>query len=294
MRLRTVALTAASLACFAGNSLLARRALGARAIDPATFTAVRLASGALVLPLLAFAGGRRPRGGSWASALALFVYAGAFSLAYLRILAGPGALLLFAAVQATMLGWGVAHGERPSPLQWLGVALALGGLAYLTLAGGGSGVDPIGAGLMLTAGVAWGAYSLRGRSARDPLATTASNFLRAAALAVPAMLLFLGRLDATPTGLLLAVTSGALASGVGYSLWYAAVPSLGATRAATVQLSVPVLTALAAVALLGEGVTGRLAFAAVAILGGVALSLRRGRAPGAAGGLPDAAPGAAQ
>lgn len=152
-------------------------------------------------------------------------------------------------------------------------------------------MDPAGAALMLASGVAWGAYSLRGRSAQDPLATTGANFLRAAALACPAALLFLGRLEATPTGLALAAASGALASGVGYSLWYAAVPSLGSTRAATVQLSVPVITALAAVALLDERVTARLALATVAILGGVALSLRRAGVAGAPGGLAKAAPG---
>jgi drug/metabolite transporter (DMT)-like permease len=273
------ALTAASLACFAANSLLARRALGGGAIDPATFTAVRLGAGALVLPLLALAGGRRPAGGGWGPALALFLYAGAFSLAYLRIHAGPGALLLFAAVQATMLGWSVLRGERPTAVQWTGAALALGGLAYLTLPGARGGVDPSGALLMLAAGAGWGAYSLRGRSARDPLATTAANFLRAAILAGPLALLLLPRAHATSAGLALAAASGALASGVGYSLWYAAVPALGPTRAATVQLAVPVLTALVAAGLLGERVTARLALSAAAILGGVALSLRRGAAP---------------
>ncbi len=276
--LRTAALTAAALACFAANSLLARSALGAGLADPATFTAVRLAAGALALPLIAALAGRgRPSGGSWGSALALFVYAAAFSLAYLRIGAGPGALLLFAAVQATMLGWSILHGQRPSAVQWLGVALALGGLAFLTLPGarGSLGaVDPLGAMLMLSAGVAWGAYSLRGRAARDPIATTAANFLRASVLAVPMALALAPRLEARPSGILLAVLSGALASGVGYSIWYAAVPRLGATRAATVQLAVPVLTAAAAGALLGERLTGRLALSAVAILGGIALSMR--------------------
>jgi drug/metabolite transporter (DMT)-like permease len=275
MSLRTAALTAGALACFAANSLLARSALGAGLADPATFTAVRLASGALMLPLLLAASRRgRPSGGSWASALALFAYAAAFSLAYLRIGAGPGALLLFAAVQTTMLAWSVLRGQRPTAAQWLGAALALAGLAFLTLPGARGSVDAAGAALMLLAGVAWGAYSLRGRTARDPLATTAANFLRAAALAVPIAAALVARLSARPSGVLLAAASGALASGVGYSIWYAAVPRLGATRAATVQLAVPVLTAAAAAALLGERPSARLAVSAVAILGGIALSMR--------------------
>jgi drug/metabolite transporter (DMT)-like permease len=284
VRARTAVLTVASLVCFAANSLLARRALGAGLIDPATFTAVRLGSGAVVLPLLALAAARRrPSGGSWASALALLAYAGAFSLAYLRIQAGPGALLLFAAVQATMLGWSVVQGNRPGLVQWLGVAVALSGLAYLTLPGSRGAVDLVGAGLMLAAGAAWGAYSLRGRIARDPLANTAANFLRAAAVALPVALVLLSRAHASPAGIALAAISGALASGVGYTLWYAAVPGLGAARAATVQLAVPVITALGAVGLLGERPTPRLAIGAAAILGGVALSLRRSPTGGRTG-----------
>lgn len=274
MNLRTAALTAGALACFAANSLLARRALGAGLADPATFTTVRLAAGALVLPMLAFATGRgRPAGGSWGSALALFAYAAAFSLAYLRVAAGPGALLLFAAVQVTMLGWSVVRGQRPRAVQWLGTGVALGGLAYLTLPGARGSVDALGAALMLSAGAAWGTYSLRGRTSRDPLPTTAANFARAAVFAVPLAVALAPRLHARPSGILLAAASGALASGVGYSIWYAAVPGLGATRAATVQLAVPVLTALAAAGLLGEPVTLRFGVSALAILGGIALSI---------------------
>jgi drug/metabolite transporter (DMT)-like permease len=274
MTFRTAALTLAALACFAANSLLARRALGAGLADPATYTVVRLVAGALVLGVLSSAAGRgRHAAGSWASALALFAYAAAFSLAYLRIAAGPGALLLFAAVQVTMLGWSVVRGQRPAALQWLGAAVALGGLAYLTLPGARGSVDALGAALMIAAGAAWGAYSLRGRTSRDPLRTTAANFGRAAVLAVPLLVPLAPTLHARPSGVLLAAASGALASGVGYSIWYAAVPGLGATRAATVQLAVPVLTALAAAALLGEPVTLRFGVSALAILGGIALSI---------------------
>jgi drug/metabolite transporter (DMT)-like permease len=272
-RLATGALTVGALCCFAANSLLARAALGRGLADPATFTIVRLASGAAALPLIALAARRRPGGGSWGSALALFAYAIAFSYAYVRIPAAAGALLLFPAVQATIVGWSVAHGTRPSPRQWLGIVVALGGLVLLTLPGA-SAPEPLGAALMVLAGVAWGAYTLRGRSAGDPLASTAANFVRATALCAPVLLVALGDMRATGDGLALAVVSGALASGGGYILWYAAVPALGATRAAVVQLSVPPLIAVAAVGLLGEPLTGRLVVSAVAIVAGIALSLR--------------------
>lgn len=272
-RLGVAAFTIGALACFAANSLLARAALGQELADPWTFTLVRLASGAVALPLIARAAGRgRLAGGSWGSAFALAAYAVAFSVAYVSLEAGPGALLLFAAVQATMVGWSMAHGGRPSRAQAIGIGVAVAGLALLTLPGA-SAPDPVGAGLMLVAGVAWGAYSLGGRASGDPLATTAANFLRAALLAAPLAVLALSSSRPAPTGLLLAAASGALASGGGYSLWYAAVPSLGANRAAVVQLSVPVLTAAAAIVLLGEPVTGRLVVSAVAILSGIALSI---------------------
>ena len=270
----TVVLTAGALACFAANSLLARAALGRGLVDPATFTAVRLLAGAAALAAIAAASGRgRPRGGTLGAGAALFGYAAAFSLAYLRIRAGVGALVLFGAVQATMIGWAVAGGARPRPVQWAGVALALGGLAWLTLPGVDA-PDPVGVGLMALAGAAWGAYSLAGRGARDPLVTTADNFLRGAPFAA-GLFVLLGRdLHVTGAGVALAAVSGAVTSGGGYSLWYAALPSLGATRAASVQLSVPVLTAVAAVALLGEPVTTRLVLSAIAILAGIGLTLR--------------------
>jgi drug/metabolite transporter (DMT)-like permease len=272
---RLAALTLASLVCFAANSLLCRAALRPGLIDPATFTSVRLASGAAVLGLVLAASRRvRPSGGSSASALALFLYAAAFSLAYVRIGAGVGALLLFAAVQVTMVGWSALRGTRPSRRQAFGIGVALAGLGSLSLAGA-SAPDPLGAGLMLGAGAAWGAYSLRGRSTRDPLAITASNFLLSVPLTLAFTAVSLPSASFTLSGIGLAAASGALASGGGYSLWYAVVPSLGATRAAAVQLAVPVLAGLGATALLGERLTPRLAVAAGAILGGIALMLRR-------------------
>lgn len=281
--MRTLSFTMLALAGFAANSLLARAALagGGRLIDAASFTAVRLVSGAVVLALLLRArrggGGRK---GSWGSALALFAYAAGFSLSYVRIGAGVGALLLFGCVQATMLGTGLVRGERPHGLEWAGLLLALGGLVGLT-APGATAPDALGAVLMAGAGVAWGVYSLRGRGSTDPLAVTADNFLRSVPLAVglsAVSALALEAPRATPTGLVLAVASGAVASGVGYSLWYAALPHLTATRAAIVQLSVPVLAAAGGVLLLGERLTARLVGAGAALLGGVLLALLAGAA----------------
>ena len=266
-----VASCTAALVGFAANSLLCRAALGARSIDAASFTAIRIASGALVL--LVLAGRRAPRTGSWPSAAALFAYAAAFSFAYLRLTAATGALILFALVQATMIGVGIWRGERPRALEWLGLALAAGGLVALTLPGLAA-PDPLGAALMAGAGVAWGIYSLRGRGATNPLAVTADNFARAVpftALLLVAIPLASGRI--TTRGALLAATSGALASGIGYSLWYAALPHLRATRAAIVQLSVPVLASLGAVVTLGESISLRLAGATAAILGGVLIAM---------------------
>jgi drug/metabolite transporter (DMT)-like permease len=273
---RTIALTVAALIGFAANSLLCRAALGAGAIDAATFTAVRLISGAAVLGLLArrAAGGERPhrRAGSWLSALALAAYAGAFSWAYLRIAAGVGALVLFGAVQLTMIAWGIRRGERPAATEWIGLAVASGGLVAFA-APGARAPDVLGVLAMAVAGVAWGAYSLRGRGVERPLAATAENFMRTVPLAC--VLLFVGLADghASSSGIALAIASGAIASGLGYSLWYAALPELGAVRAAIVQLSVPALAAAGGVVLLAEQLDSRLLIGGAAVLGGVALAL---------------------
>jgi drug/metabolite transporter (DMT)-like permease len=271
---KTVGFTLATLICFAANSLLCRAALRPRLMDAATFTSVRLISGAAALALVvAFRRRPRSRSGSIASGFWLFLYAAAFSLAYLRIGAGVGALLLFGAVQVTMLGWSVARGVRPTPVEWLGIMVALSGLAYLTIPGA-STPDPIGAALMLAAGVAWGAYSLRGRQAQDPLATNADNFLWALPLTIGLSLALVRDFAFTSEGVLLATASGALASAGGYSLWYKVVPTLGATRAAAVQLAVPVLAGVGATALLGERLTAQVAISGSAILTGIALTLR--------------------
>ena len=271
---RTALLTALALVAFAGNSILCRMALGARLIDPAGFTAVRLGSGALTLWLVvAIRSGGLPRlAGQWGSAAALFLYAAAFSLAYISLSAGTGALILFGAVQLTMILAGLRAGERPRLAEWLGLALAASGLVVLVRPGL-TAPSPAGSALMATAGVAWGVYSLRGRGSTEPLRNTAGNFLRAMPLAL-IMLLVAGRGAAwDPRGVLLATVSGALASGVGYAIWYAALPALTATRAALVQLLVPVLAAAGGVVVLGEAIPLRLPVAAALVLGGVALAI---------------------
>lgn len=278
-RTRLVALTLLALIAFAANSILCRLALERTEIDAASFTAIRLLSGALMLGLLL---ARRPAGslgGDWPSAAALFVYAAAFSYAYISLETGIGALLLFGAVQATMILAGLRAGERLQGRQLAGLTLALGGLVYL-LWPGLAAPPPGSALLMLAAGIAWGVYSLRGRGNQDPLAVTAGNFLRAVPLGVGLGLLALPGLQLDAAGVGYAVLSGALASGAGYAVWYAALRGLPATHAATLQLSVPVIAAAGGTLLLDEPVTLRLALASIAILGGIALVVTRtGRRP---------------
>ena len=272
---RTVTLTVLAMLAFAGNSLLCRAALQHTGMDAATFTSVRLATGAATLAVLVAwrKSGPAWRAGNWPSAAALCVYAAGFSFAYVSLTAATGALLLFGAVQATMIGHGLYRGERLGPLPLAGLVLAFAGIGALLLPG--LSAPPLGAAaLMLLAGVAWGVYSLRGRSGGDATSTTAGNFLRATPLALLLSIATPGPTAWDAPGLAYAAASGALASGVGYALWYAALPQLRATQAATVQLSVPVLAALGGVALLGEPLTLRLTLATVAILGGIGLVIR--------------------
>lgn len=277
------ALTALTLVAFAANSLLCRMALGARLIDPVSFTTLRLTSGALVLVVLARSARRGAASdkaslddrGSWASGLALFAYAMAFSLAYTWLDTGVGALLLFGGVQVTMIGAGVLAGERPSWLEWLGLGAALVGLVWL-VAPGLSAPHPAGAALMAISGVAWGIYSLRGRRSRAPVPTTAGNFARAAPMALTVSLVSaLMAPHLTLKGAGLALLSGVVTSGMGYVLWYRVLRSLTATRAAIVQLAVPVLAAVAGVVVLSETPTARLAVSSVLILGGVAVAVMK-------------------
>ena len=268
---RIFILTALTMCAFASNSILCRLALKETSIDAASFTGIRIVSGAIALWLIVIASKQAPaKAGSWFSALALFVYAAGFSFAYLSLSAGTGALLLFGAVQATMIIWGLWKGERLSPRQSVGVALALGGLVVL-LFPNISAPSLSGSALMLGAGVAWGVYSLRGKSASDPISATFGNFFRAVPMALVLCIALLSRAKMDTMGIGYAILSGAIASGVGYAIWYTALPGLKATSAATVQLSVPALTAAGGILFLDEPMTLRLLFASLAILGGIAL-----------------------
>ena len=272
MNTRTLLLTALAMLAFAGNSLLCRLALHDQQMDAASFTLIRLASGALVLLLCLRLNRRQPVQGNWRSALLLFVYAAAFSFAYLELGTGTGALLLFGSVQISMLLAGWRRGERPDRWQGTGLLLALAGLLLLLLPSAGAPTLS-GALLMALAGLAWAVYSLRGRGNEAPLAATAGNFLRAL---VPALLLALVSapdLHWTPGSLVWASLSGGLASGIGYAVWYQALPGLRAFQAASVQLSVPLLATLGGSWLLAEPLTLRLLLASAAVLGGIALSL---------------------
>lgn len=262
------------MVAFACNSLLCRVALKHTSIDAANFTTIRLISGAVMLWLVVRVSRSIKAGkGNWPSAFALFAYAAGFSFAYTSLPASTGALLLFGAVQATMIGYGIWKGERFRRLQLVGLALALGGLVGLLLPGL-SAPPLIGSLLMLTAGVAWGIYSLRGKGVGDPTRVTAGNFLRAVPIAVALSILNHSNASLDSAGLLYAIASGAVASGLGYAIWYTALPALKATNAATVQLSVPVIAAMGGIVFLDESLTVRFVLASIAILGGIALVIR--------------------
>jgi len=273
--LRIVVLTSLTMLAFAGNSLLCRAALRNTGIDAGSFTTIRLISGALMLWLVVRIRPTSQTGrGNWLSASALFVYAASFSFAYVSLPASIGTLLLFGAVQTTMIGQALRAEESLRGLQIFGLVLALGGLIGLLLPGL-SAPPFFGSLLMLTAGVAWGVYSLRGTGLGDPTRVTAGNFLRAVPLAAVLSVVMSGDVSLDAAGFGYAIASGALASGLGYVIWYTALPSLKTASAATVQLIVPVLAALGGVIFLGEHITLRLILASIAILGGIGLVIRR-------------------
>lgn len=279
--MRTFAFTAFALVAFAFNSILCRMALAPGEADAASFTSVRLISGAIALALLLAASGKAGNpivGGNWLSALFLFVYAVAFSFAYLGLTTATGALILFGSVQLTMFGISLHRGVRSGALEWIGLLVAFAGLVYLMLPG--LAAPPLkSAILMAAAGIAWGGYTLRGKVSENPLADTAGNFARSVLMALALAFLFLPNLQISLRGAVLGVLSGAIASGVGYSIWYAALRNLPATRAAVLQLSVPVLAAIGGVILLAETTSIRLAIAAALILGGIGLTLIRWNTP---------------
>jgi drug/metabolite transporter (DMT)-like permease len=269
---RIVLLTALAMLAFAGNSLLCRIALRDTAIDAASFTAIRIAAGALMLAILLKARGTRPMaGGSWLAALMLFSYAAFFSFAYRELSAATGALLLFGAVQMTMMGFGFFSGERLGAVKLAGLALALGGLVTLLLPG--LAAPPLrGAAFMVAAGASWGVYSILGKGLGEPTAATGGNFMRAVPFAAALGLAAMNHSSVDLHGALYAVLSGAITSGLGYALWYAALPALSSTSAAIIQLSVPAIAALGGALLLSETVTTRLLIASAAILGGIAIT----------------------
>lgn len=277
-------LTTLTMIAFAANSVLGRMAIGAGGeplIDPASYSAVRLISGAAMLMMLVVVtssregGGAPKHRGSWASAFALFVYAAAFSFAYVALATGLGALILFACVQATMIGWSLKEGDRPSSMEWLGLVTAFGAFVWL-VSPGLAAPDPLAAATMAVSGIAWGIYSLRGRGSPDPLQSTAQNFLRSTVFLLPLGLFVAGAglpLYLTPAGTMLAVLSGAITSGLGYALWYRVLRQIGGTLGAIVQLTVPVIATFGGVVLLDEAWTLRLALSSVLILGGVAVAI---------------------
>lgn len=275
---RIVVLTTLAMLAFAANSVLARLALLPAGADPLAYTGIRLASGALALVVLValFDRGRPFRvAGSWRGATALLGYAIAFSVAYIMLGAGTGALILFASVQVGVIGWAIAKGDRPSWLEWIGLVVAFGGLVYL-VSPGLLAPQPLGALLMFAAGLSWAAYTLLGRGSQSPLSDTAGNFARTLpiALALIAIGALLHGIDSKAAAY--AIASGVVASGLGYAVWYTVLPTLTRTRAAIVQLTVPAIAAVLGVMLIGEAMTSRLILASLGILGGVAIALIAG------------------
>jgi len=271
--MQTFIYTMLALIAFAANSVLCRVALRNGAIDPASFSTIRFASGALtLLAITSFTGKRALAAGSWTSAGILFLYAIPFSFAYTRVSAAAGALILFGVVQLTMITAGLWKGERPRPLQWFGMGLSIAGLIYFLLPGIGTPSLP-GAAMMSLAGFGWGAYSLRGRMTANPLAQTTSNFVRTVPLLLCASLLTISQFHIEGVGALFAAISGVMASGAGYVVWYSALRGLTATRAAVVQLAVPILAATAGVVFLGEMLSPRLVLSSALVLGGIAIAI---------------------
>jgi drug/metabolite transporter (DMT)-like permease len=271
--MRTILLTAAAMVAFAANSVLARLAFATAGAEPLSYTGIRLAAGAITLALLLALRRQSLRpAGSWTGAAALFGYAILFSIAYILLGAGMGALILFASVQIGILGWAIYKGDRPGAIEWLGFFVAFAGLVYL-VSPGVVAPHPLGALLMLAAGLCWAAYTLIGRGSVSPLADTAGNFIRSSPIA--AVMIVAGAMThgVSPGAALYAVASGALASGIGYAVWYAVLPTLSRTRAAIVQLTVPAIAAAGGVVFIGEALSLRLVVATVAIVGGVALAL---------------------
>ena len=273
--MKTILYTGFALIAFAFNSILCRLALQTDEIDAAGFTLIRVVSGAITLAAIYSFFGKKEKGvkrGSWLSAFFLFAYATCFSFSYTNLTTGTGALILFGSVQATMIFAALLKGERPAILEWLGLIFALGGLIYLVFPGLSS-PPPTSSALMIMAGISWGFYTLRGRESANALADTTGNFVRAVPLIFLVSLPFIPQIHSSNKGIALAVLSGAISSGIGYSIWYAALKFHSATRAAILQLSVPALAGIGGVIFLSEIVSMRLLSATILILGGIALAI---------------------
>lgn len=267
--------TSFALISFALNSILCRLALRDESIDAASFTGVRLVSGAAALAVIFSFFGRKDaetKKGSWLSAFFLFAYAVCFSFAYVSLTTATGALILFGSVQATMLFAAVVSGERPKIPEWLGFLIAVAGLIYLVFPG--LSAPPLFFSLLMSAaGISWGFYSLRGKGSANPLAETTGNFIRTLPFMILAFVPFIDRINLSAKGILLAVLSGAIASGVGYSVWYAALKFHTSARAAILQLSVPAIASAGGIVFLSETLSLRLILASGLILGGIALAI---------------------
>lgn len=278
--MRTALLTFCAILAFAGNSILGRYALGYAAMDPLAFTLIRLVSGGLMLFVLVAPGNRQPEPGegwpgSWLAGLALFVYALTFSLAYVKLGTAEGALVLFAAVQLGSLCASYGAGQKPSALEFVGMLVALVGVAILLLPEAGR-PDLTGTLLMTVSGGAWAVYSLLGQGERRPLVSTAANFIRASVLAIVCLAPFVISLPLpSAVGWVSAVASGALTSALGYALWYRVLRHLTLTQSGVVQLGVPVLAAIGGVILVGELLSVSLILSIVTVLCGIGLTLRR-------------------
>lgn len=269
---KVVVLTVCALTAFAANSVLCRLALGAGAIDAAGFTIVRLVSGAVVLFLIVLlqANNGQTTKGSWFAGFLLFLYAMTFSYAYINLDTGTGALILFGAVQITMICLSIIAGNKLLPTEWIGVIIAFAGFVYLVLPGVAA-PSALGFLLMATAGIAWGVYTLKGRGSVNPLADTTYNFLRTMPLVIILVFFTFRDFHYTPYGVALAIVSGGVTSGLGYTIWYIALRNLTATQAAVAQLSVPVIAALGGIIFMAESITFRLSISSLLILGGIFL-----------------------
>jgi drug/metabolite transporter (DMT)-like permease len=268
---RVFLLTLLAMIAFASNSILCRAALRDTGIDAASFTFIRIFAGAIALwVIVSLRRSTSAKAGNWISAFALFAYAAAFSFAYNTLSAGTGALLLFGAVQATMIFWGLYRGERLRAIQIVGLVLAITGLIVL-VSPGITAPPLVGSMLMLSAGIAWGVYSLRGKGTSNAIAATSGNFLRAVPFAALVSVIAIRQMHLDPLGVTYAAISGAITSGLGYVTWYSVLPQIKASSAAVVQLSAPILVATGGILLLGEPITLRYVIASIAVLGGIFL-----------------------